>query len=55
MDQGHQRNQGCSVNFPIIADHDSKVAKLYDMIHPNADSTLTVRSLFVIDPNKRCA
>src|SRR5690554_7787246 len=30
--------QGCSVNFPIIADHDSKVAKLYDMIHPNADS-----------------
>mgnify|MGYP001453079815 FL=1 len=43
--------QGCSVNFPIIADHDSKVAKLYDMIHPNADSTLTVRSLFVIDPN----
>ena len=44
--------QGCSVNFPIIADHDSKVAKLYDMIHPNADSTLTVRSLFVIDPNK---
>ncbi|MDX5327433.1 MAG: peroxiredoxin, partial [Marinobacter sp.] len=45
--------QGCTVNFPIIADHDSKVAKLYDMIHPNADSTLTVRSLFIIDPNKK--
>ncbi len=45
--------QGCAVNFPIIADHDGKVAELYDMIHPNADSTLTVRSLFVIDPDKK--
>ena len=45
--------QGCTVNFPIIADHDGKVAELYDMIHPNANSTLTVRSLFVIDPNKK--
>ena len=45
--------QGCSVNFPIIADQDRKVSELYDMIHPNADSSLTVRSLFVIDPNKK--
>ena len=45
--------QGCTVNFPIIADADRKVAELYDMIHPNADNSLTVRSLFVIDPNKK--
>lgn len=43
------------MNFPIIADHDRKVSQLYDMIHPNADSSLTVRSLFVIDPNKKSA
>jgi alkyl hydroperoxide reductase subunit AhpC len=45
--------QGCTVNFPIIADEDRKVSQLYDMIHPNADNSLTVRSLFVIDPNKK--
>lgn len=45
--------QGCVVNFPIIADSDRKVAALYDMIHPNANATLTVRSLFVIDPQKK--
>ena len=45
--------QGCAVNFPIIADHDRKVSNLYDMIHPSASETLTVRSLFVIDPNKK--
>ncbi|EKE87485.1 peroxiredoxin [Idiomarina xiamenensis] len=45
--------QGCAVNFPIIADADRKVSELYDMIHPNADSSLTVRSLFIIDPNKK--
>lgn len=45
--------QGCTVNFPIIADGDRTVSTLYDMIHPNADETLTVRSLFVIDPNKK--
>jgi len=45
--------QNCSVNFPIIADADRKVSELYDMIHPNANATLTVRSLFVIDPNKK--
>lgn len=46
------QTQNCVVDFPIIADPDRKVSELYDMIHPNADSTLTVRSLFVIDPNK---
>ncbi|MBL4650241.1 MAG: peroxiredoxin [Aureispira sp.] len=45
--------QNTTVNFPIIADPDRKVAILYDMIHPNADSQLTVRSVFVIDPNKK--
>lgn len=45
--------QGCAVNFPLIADHDRKVSDLYDMIHPNANDSLTVRSLFVIDPNKK--
>lgn len=45
--------QNTLVGFPIIADHDRKVSELYDLIHPNADSTLTVRSLFVIDPNKK--
>ncbi|MDW3684441.1 peroxiredoxin [Cupriavidus sp. CV2] len=45
--------QGTTVNFPIIADGDRKVSELYDMIHPNANQTLTVRSLFVIDPKKQ--
>jgi len=45
--------QNCTVNFPIIADSDRKVAQLYDMIHPEANATLTVRSLFVIDPKKK--
>ncbi|CAJ0690809.1 Peroxiredoxin [Ralstonia edaphis] len=45
--------QNTSVNFPIIADPDRKVSQLYDMIHPNASETFTVRSLFVIDPNKK--
>jgi thioredoxin-dependent peroxiredoxin len=45
--------QHTSVNFPIIADGDRKVSTLYDMIHPNASATATVRSLFVIDPNKK--
>lgn len=42
--------QGTPVNFPIIGDPDKTVADLYDMIHPNANDTLTVRSVFVIDP-----
>ena len=45
--------QNTSVNFPIIADQDRKVATLYDFIHPNASETLTVRSLVIIDPNKK--
>ncbi len=44
--------QGTTVNFPIIADHDRAVAKAYDMIHPNADNKVTVRSVFVIGPDK---
>src|SRR3954462_12964936 len=45
--------QSCTVDFPIIADEDRKVAELYDMIHPNASATATVRSLFVIGPDKK--
>ncbi|WP_430303098.1 peroxiredoxin, partial [Pseudomonas aeruginosa] len=45
--------QDTRVNFPIIADADRKVSELYDLIHPNANDTLTVRSLFIIDPNKK--
>lgn len=45
--------QNTTVNFPIIADEDRNVSDLYDMIHPNADSTLTVRSVFVIGPDKK--
>lgn len=45
--------QNCDVNFPIIADADRNVATLYDMIHPNASETFTVRSLFVIGPDKK--
>ena len=44
--------QNTTVNFPIIADEDKNVAELYDMIHPNALSNLTVRSVFVIAPDK---
>jgi len=45
--------QKTEVNFPIIADDDRKVSELYDLIHPNANATSTVRALFVIDPAKR--
>jgi len=44
--------QNTTVNYPLIADEDHKVAELYDMIHPNADSKATVRSVFVIAPDK---
>ena len=44
--------QQCTVDFPIIADENREVANLYDMIHPNASATATVRSLFVIGPDK---
>jgi len=45
--------QNTTVNFPIIADEDKKVAQLYDMLHPNSDEKGTVRSVFVIDPDKK--
>jgi len=45
--------QNCEVNFPIIADEDKTVANLYGMIHPNASETFTVRSLFIIGPDKK--
>jgi alkyl hydroperoxide reductase subunit AhpC len=45
--------QSTSVNFPILADPDRKVSNLYDMIHPNANDTMTVRSVFIIDPKKK--
>ncbi len=45
--------QGCALNFPLLADADKKVSNLYDMIHPNANDTFTVRSVFIIDPNKK--
>jgi thioredoxin-dependent peroxiredoxin len=45
--------QKTTVNYPILADPDKKVSDLYEMIHPNANSTLTVRSVFIIDPQKK--
>ena len=45
--------QNTTVNFPILADPDRKVTDLYDMIHPNANNTLTVRTVFIIDPQKK--
>jgi alkyl hydroperoxide reductase subunit AhpC len=48
-----EETQGEKLNFPLLADGDRKVSQLYGMIHPNADSTATVRSVFVIDPNKK--
>lgn len=48
-----EETQHTQVNFPIIADEDRKVSDLYDMIHPNADDTLTVRSVFIIGPDRK--
>ncbi len=48
-----EETQGTALNYPLIADPDRKVADLYDMIHPNADDTLTVRSVFIIGPDKK--
>ena len=50
--QDINETQNTEVNFPIIADEDRKVSNLYGMIHPNADDTLTVRSVYVIAPDK---
>ena len=48
-----EQTQGIAVNFPMIADADMSVANLYGMIHPKASDRFTVRSVFVIDPNKK--
>ena len=48
-----EETQGSALNYPLIADPDHKVADLYDMIHPNANDTLTVRSVFIIGPDKK--
>jgi len=47
--------QNTTMNFPVIADADKKVSTLYDMVHPNADNTQTVRSVFIIKPDKTVA
>jgi alkyl hydroperoxide reductase subunit AhpC len=48
-----EETQGAALNFPLLADADRKVSSLYGMIHPNADNTMTVRSVFVIGPDKK--
>lgn len=48
-----EETQGTALNFPLIADADRKVSDLYDMIHPNASDTFTVRSVYVIGPDKK--
>ena len=48
-----EETQGASVEFPIIADPEKKIATLYNMIHPNANAKVTVRAVYVIDPNKK--
>jgi len=48
-----EETQSTKLNYPILGDPDRKVSTLYGMIHPNANDTLTVRSVFVIDPNKK--
>jgi len=48
-----EETQGSTVNYPIVADKDRIVSGLYDMIHPEANDTLTVRSVFFVDPNKK--
>ncbi len=48
-----EETQGAALDFPMIADPDAKVSSLYDMIHPESDPTVTVRSVFVIDPSKK--
>jgi alkyl hydroperoxide reductase subunit AhpC len=48
-----EETQNVTMNFPIIADEDRHVAELYDMIHPKADQKFTVRTVFVVDPNKK--
>src|SRR5207237_7371142 len=52
-EQDIEETQGTAVNFPMIGDGDRKVADLYDMIHPNANDTNTVRSVFIIGPDRK--
>lgn len=51
--QDIEETQSAALNYPILADPDRRVSDLYDMIHPNANNTLTVRSVFIIDPQKK--
>ena len=48
-----EETQGAALNFPLIADHDRAIASLYGMIHPNASDTMTVRTVFVVGPDKK--
>jgi len=48
-----EETQGAKVNFPLISDPDKKVSDLYDMIHPNASDTVTVRTVFIVGPDKK--
>src|SRR5437588_479078 len=48
-----EETQGAALNFPVIADPDRKIADMYDMIHPNASDTFTVRSVYIIGPDKK--
>jgi thioredoxin-dependent peroxiredoxin len=48
-----EETQGVKLDYPIVADHDRKVANQYGMIHPNANDTQTVRSVYIVDPNKK--
>jgi len=48
-----EETQHVKLNYPILADADQKVAKLYDMVHPETDAKITVRSVFIIDPKKK--
>ncbi|PCI34044.1 MAG: peroxidase [Alphaproteobacteria bacterium] len=48
-----EETQNAHITYPILADEDHKVSDLYDMIHPNADDTFTVRSVFIIDPQRK--
>jgi thioredoxin-dependent peroxiredoxin len=48
-----EETQDCELDYPILADSDRTIANLYDMIHPEANDTLTVRSVFFIDPNRK--
>ena len=48
-----EETQGTALNFPLVADPDRTVSDLYDMIHPNANDTLTVRSVFIVGPDKK--